>query len=614
MSTVLSFVATLDANLTSVITCQTNDNVVNELNPKIDNLLPIVPKLEGLIQEVEKFITSETHLLHEKCSTSFKSPAILDHVRESMRKAENVIAATSGIGESQSANNQGTQEQATSSSSSGVQGKDILEEWIRQLSDVGIPNESGPDVGGAPEVAPSDSVSNIGNRPCSILQPQSQPSYASRISQAGNGRLNTRTDPWQHARAEAILDAHQCSRQPNARCHFYHAGQQHQRSKSKASLPKSMGFRDGEATSHSLLELNRLVCMIPTKRDESEVIAALLHLFSRGADINATDEAGDSVLHIASFRGHTSVVDLLCEGGANVTAKNHSGLAPLHIAAMQPRENVPIVKLLLEYGAQINQRTSGDDYTPLSIAVNEGRSSIVKCLLTAGANINIPDWKGHLPLHRAAFRGKNEEAALLLDAGAGTESRCRQGNTALHYACARGKIAIAELLLQAGANIDAVGPYDMTPLHAAQISRNKKTTLLLLDLGAPIDARDRLGQTALMLAVQAGDPDSVNHLLASGPDLEAQNEDGETALYHALHYRDTMSAKMVPLEEQVAVFALLCERGADLNAMGGGEGVSIVNLIINYLDLGRRRDAFLRVLKRCGVRITAALEDVEMVD
>jgi ankyrin repeat protein len=48
-------------------------------------------------------------------------------------------------------------------------------------------------------------------------------------------------------------------------------------------------------------------------------------LISRGANVNVTNEAGNTPLHWAALLGHTAVVRCLLEAHANVTLQNKAG-------------------------------------------------------------------------------------------------------------------------------------------------------------------------------------------------------------------------------------------------------------------------------------------------
>ncbi|RPI52488.1 MAG: ankyrin repeat domain-containing protein [Acidobacteria bacterium] len=67
---------------------------------------------------------------------------------------------------------------------------------------------------------------------------------------------------------------------------------------------------------------------------ESEVLGAVAAAIELGADLNATNQAGDTALHVAAGRGLNAVVQLLADRGAQLNVKNKRGLTPL--AALMP--------------------------------------------------------------------------------------------------------------------------------------------------------------------------------------------------------------------------------------------------------------------------------------
>jgi ankyrin repeat protein len=62
---------------------------------------------------------------------------------------------------------------------------------------------------------------------------------------------------------------------------------------------------------------------------ESEVLSAVAAALDLGADVNATNTAGDTTLHIVAGRGYNSIVQLLADKGAQLSAKNKRGQTPL---------------------------------------------------------------------------------------------------------------------------------------------------------------------------------------------------------------------------------------------------------------------------------------------
>ncbi|MCY3740848.1 MAG: CotH kinase family protein [Candidatus Poribacteria bacterium] len=86
-------------------------------------------------------------------------------------------------------------------------------------------------------------------------------------------------------------------------------------------------------------------------------LAAIKRALTDGADPNVQDpQSGSTMLSIASLMGHTEVVALLLEHGADVNAKSRDGGTPLHAAAFLGRAET--VKLLLKKGADTTLRNN----------------------------------------------------------------------------------------------------------------------------------------------------------------------------------------------------------------------------------------------------------------
>ena len=87
-------------------------------------------------------------------------------------------------------------------------------------------------------------------------------------------------------------------------------------------------------------------------------------LLEQGADVNAVDSYGRSVLAIAASQGHADIVRALLKQGGDV--KDNTGGSPLMSAAIDGGKE--IVQLLLESGADVNART-GREVTSLDDTV-----------------------------------------------------------------------------------------------------------------------------------------------------------------------------------------------------------------------------------------------------
>ncbi|KAF3005617.1 hypothetical protein E8E13_002525 [Curvularia kusanoi] len=123
----------------------------------------------------------------------------------------------------------------------------------------------------------------------------------------------------------------------------------------------------------------------------NEEIAQLL--LEHGADVNAENSDGDSVLQDAVFYSKTNkeFLKLLMDQGADVEAEGSDGWTPLHYAVSGG--NVVAVRLLLAKDVDIEAKTD-EERTPLFLAILEDKRKIARMLIDQGASIDALKDKG----------------------------------------------------------------------------------------------------------------------------------------------------------------------------------------------------------------------------
>jgi hypothetical protein len=77
-------------------------------------------------------------------------------------------------------------------------------------------------------------------------------------------------------------------------------------------------------------------------------------LIKRGADVFAKNIVGDTPLHSAIISGKMYCIPILLNNGASIVETNNYGDIPLHTAIKCQNKNLKIVRLLVDYGSDIN--------------------------------------------------------------------------------------------------------------------------------------------------------------------------------------------------------------------------------------------------------------------
>lgn len=135
------------------------------------------------------------------------------------------------------------------------------------------------------------------------------------------------------------------------------------------------------------------------------------NIIASGADINAINKDGMTVLIVAAESGNIDIVKELINAGANVNKSSSIGWTPLMGASFEG--NTEVVKELINSGADINAFGIKYKNTALMQAIRGENPEIVKILVEAGADINIRNANGETAYDKAMEVGLTEIAGLL---------------------------------------------------------------------------------------------------------------------------------------------------------------------------------------------------------
>ncbi|WOH06269.1 hypothetical protein DCAR_0625692 [Daucus carota subsp. sativus] len=124
---------------------------------------------------------------------------------------------------------------------------------------------------------------------------------------------------------------------------------------------------------------------------------------------------------------------LLKKNGGNINTRNAFGLTLLHIATW--RNHVPIVRRLLEAGADPNARDGESGWTSLHRALHFGYLAVASVLLQEGASITSEDFKSRTPVDllsgpvlQTLGNEENSVATELFSWGSGVNYQLGTGN------------------------------------------------------------------------------------------------------------------------------------------------------------------------------------------
>lgn len=309
------------------------------------------------------------------------------------------------------------------------------------------------------------------------------------------------------------------------------------------------------------------------KSGDSEMVAKLLR---ERVDVNARAADGMTALHWAAYGGDLELARRLIASGADVNLANRYGVPPLVTACA--RAHATLVSTLLEAGADANAAPVGEPV--IMTAARTGSVDAVTALLARGANVNATETsKGQTPLMWAAAENHESVVRVLLSKGADVRARSTTGFTALMLAARQGHLGAAKVLVESGADVNDRTP-DGTPLLTLAVENLRYATAeFLLERGADPKAVTKREESVLHVLVRGRAPTRrrrpvddlasatlLEHLLAKGAHANARTP-------KAPKITDAMVASSLrPAIDNVvnlggATPFLLAAQAADLKAM-----------------------------------------------
>ena len=238
------------------------------------------------------------------------------------------------------------------------------------------------------------------------------------------------------------------------------------------------------------------------------------------------EEEYDIVLKAQGLPSYKSIKRLYIE-----CAKDNSRQTKLQWATCND-DAEQAVELVLNDGAAINARASGNDYTVLLQASRSSSSQFIETLIDLGADVNIQRKKSkETPLKLAAVWNNYMAVCLLVRHGAYVDVQDSYGFTPLHISVRKGRENLIKLLLANKVDVNIQDDDGYLPLHWCAFEGNENLCRLLLEHNADVNIQDNRGCTLLHWSAREGNESLCRLLLEHNAYVNIQDKHGFTPLH-----------------------------------------------------------------------------------
>jgi ankyrin repeat protein len=150
--------------------------------------------------------------------------------------------------------------------------------------------------------------------------------------------------------------------------------------------------------------------------------SSIVRLIGEGADLQETNEQGETALHVAAKYATDDVNLEILKAGVDITKVDALGRTALHVAATEGKEE--LLKELLRQGSDVNAKDIKSN-TPLHMAAGAAgpsRDGCGKLLLEARADLHLVNDAGYTPYGIADDMGSFTMKQLFENYGGARES------------------------------------------------------------------------------------------------------------------------------------------------------------------------------------------------
>ena len=291
----------------------------------------------------------------------------------------------------------------------------------------------------------------------------------------------------------------------------------------------------------------------------------LTHLFSCGADINYVPEGqGGNLLHFAACSDHPEILKFFLSKEFPIDSKDKQGNTPLGLAASHSA-SLEVVKILIEAGADINLPVYGNENLLISAAGRNPNLEITKFFIDK-FDLESRDGEGYTPfLNAMRWQSNPEVIDYLKNCGANLDAVDNDGNTAFHLAimndnpqilsyvenrfltseCNKvGETCIERALVFASSTETleiCIEKMKFEHMLLASLNRNPSIITKLFEMGYDINSFDAAtGMTVLMYAAKNNPlPAMVQNLILCGANQNTLDRRGRNFAHYAAANSDS---------------------------------------------------------------------------
>ena len=247
-------------------------------------------------------------------------------------------------------------------------------------------------------------------------------------------------------------------------------------------------------------------------------------------------------------------------------------------------------------------------------SINAQDATSLRIAIDQGADPNLANNEGRVPLYRALVLQNQLLTETLLGLGANANANDHRGDPLIITAMSVGSAPATMALINAGANPNARDTTGKSVLSYAVYLKQPGIIAALIGKGADVNAPSEGGDGGnpappIFMAIKASDLALVQQLIAAGANVNALDGQGSTPLHRAVLAR--------PAEYATSLVTTLLRAGADANAMRPKGGAPLHNLVFSAGNLSAEALAQLATLLAqhgADVNLPAAFDGATALD